>query len=275
VANLNEHVHDPLYNLWVKQEEFVSYIALPLIVKREVKGVLEVFHRSPFEPYQEWLDFLNTLAGQAVIAIEHTALLANLQATNQELIQAYDATIVGWSHAMDLRDREAEGHTQRVTSLTGQMAHAMGVPEFQLSHIRRGALLHDIGKLGVPDDILFKPGSRTSEEWVIMQKHPEYAYDMLSSIQYLKPALAIPYFHHEKWDGSGYPVGLQGEQIPLEARIFAVIDVWDALTSDRPFRAAWKKEEALAYIREQSGKHFDPQVVEVFFKVIESNYISS
>lgn len=149
------------------------------------------------------------------------------------------------------------------------MAGRMGMDAAQLAHVRRGALLHDIGKMGIPDAILLKPGPLTDEEWAIMHRHPQYAYEMLHPVQYLRPALEIPYCHHEKWDGSGYPRGLKGEEIPLSARIFAVADVWDALTSDRPYRPAWPQARALAYIREQAGKHFDPQVVRVFFEVIE------
>ena len=269
IPNLNEQTDDPLFNTLVVKEKFVSYVGVPLIVKREVKGVLEVFHRTSFQPYQEWLDFLNTLAGQTAIALENTSLLGNLKTSNQELEQAYDATLEGWSHAMDLRDKETEGHTRRVTELTLKIARAMGMTESQLLHIRRGALLHDIGKLGIPDHILFKPGNLTPEEWEIMQKHPEYAYEMLSSIQYLKPALPIPYFHHEKWDGSGYPLGLRGEHIPLEARIFSVIDVWDALLSDRPYRKAWTVERTLEHIRTLAGSHFDPVVVDCFMRIMK------
>jgi putative nucleotidyltransferase with HDIG domain len=270
IPNLNEQTNDLLFSTLVGEEGFISYIGVPLIIKREVKGVLEVFHRSSFQPYQEWLDFLNSLAGQAAIAIENATLLGNLQTSNQELSQAYEATIEGWSHAMDLRDRETAGHTQRVTELTLEMARAMGLDESRLIHIRRGALLHDIGKLGVPDHILFKPGELTAEEWEIMQKHPEFAYEMLSSIQYLKPALPIPYLHHEKWDGTGYPLGLRGEQIPLEARIFAVVDVWDALRSDRPYRKAWTVEKTMEYIRSLAGSHFDPGVVDYFMGIVKS-----
>jgi len=270
LPDLREQTQDPLFNFLVGEESFVSYFGVPLIVKREVLGVLEVFQRTFFQPYQEWLDFLNTLAGQTAIALENATLLGNLQASNQELAQAYDATLEGWSHAMDLRDRETEGHTQRVTELTLKVARAMGIGEDQLVHIRRGALLHDIGKLGIPDQILFKADQLTAEEWEIMQKHPEYAYDMLSSIHYLKPALPIPYFHHEKWDGSGYPLGLCGEQIPLEARIFSLVDVWDALLSDRPYRKAWTVERTLEYIRTLAGSHFDPNVVNCFIKVMKS-----
>jgi cyclic di-GMP phosphodiesterase len=191
---------------------------------------------------------------------------AKLREANAQLLSAYEATIEGWSHAMDLRDRETEGHSQRVTQLTVKMSQALGLGNDDIMHIRRGALLHDMGKIGVPDAILHKPGTLTDEEWVLMRKHPQFAYDMLYPIEYLRPALEIPYSHHEKWDGTGYPRGLKGEEIPMAARIFAVVDVWDALTSDRPYRPAWSEEEALKYIREQSGKHFDPNTVDLFFK---------
>ncbi len=152
----------------------------------------------------------------------------------------------------------------RVTELTQRLAEAMGIQSEEMVHIRRGVLLHDIGKMGIPDQILLKPGKLTDEEWVTMRRHPQYAFDMLSSIPYLRTALDIPYCHHEKWDGSGYPRGLKGEEIPLSARIFAVVDVWDALTTDRPYRAAWKEKDAVAYIEQQSGIHFDPQVAGLF-----------
>ena len=191
-----------------------------------------------------------------------------LQQAHAKLLEAYEATIEGWSHAMDLRDHETEGHSQRVTELTLQLAKAFGMKDEELMPIRRGALLHDMGKLGVPDSILQKPAKLTEQEWDVMRQHPQFAYDMLNPIEYLRPALEIPFGHHEKWDGTGYPRGLKGEEIPMAARLFAVVDVWDAVTSNRPYRAAWKQEEALAYIREQAGKHFDPQVVDLFFKVI-------
>lgn len=193
---------------------------------------------------------------------------AKLREANAQLLNAYEATIEGLSHALDLRDRETEGHSRRVTELTVRLAQALNIPEAEITHYRRGALLHDMGKIGIPDSILHKPDSLSEEEWVFMRKHPQLAYDMLHPIEYLRPALDIPYNHHEKWDGSGYPRGLKGEEIPTSARLFAVADVWDALTSNRPYRAAWSEAEALQYIREQSGKHFDPQVVELFFKVI-------
>jgi len=186
-------------------------------------------------------------------------------------LNAYEATIEGWSLAMDLRDKETEGHTRRVSEMTLRLAQAMGIDDEQLVHVRRGALLHDIGKLGSPDQILLRPGKRTDEEWQIMRQHPQFAYEMLKTIEYLIPAISIPYCHHEKWDGSGYPRGLSGEQIPLEARLFAVVDVWDALTSDRPYRPAWDHEKTLAYIKAGAGAQFDPQVVELFLKVLEQD----
>ncbi len=252
-------------------EDFVSYCGLPLWAKGQFIGVLEVFNRAQLNPDQDWFNFIETLAGQAAIAIDSINSFNEIQISNSKLILAYDATIEGWSRAMDLRDEETEGHTQRVTELTIQLARAVGVGNEGIVHIRRGALLHDMGKLGIPDRILLKPDKLTEEEWVIMRKHPVYAYDMLSSIEYLRPALDIPYCHHEKWDGSGYPRGLKGAEIPLAARIFAVIDVWDALTSNRPYRKAWTREQALEYIREQTGTHFDPQIVEVFLANLASS----
>jgi len=192
-----------------------------------------------------------------------------LEEANAQLLAAYEATIEGWSHAMDLRDRETEGHSRRVAELTVELAQALGLNAEEIVHLRRGALLHDMGKLGIPDSILHKPAALTDEEWSIMRQHPQLAYDMLHPIEYLRPALDIPYSHHEKWDGTGYPRGLKGEEIPVAARLFAVIDVWDALTSDRPYRPAWSEAEALNYIREQSGRHLDPRVVELFFKVVK------
>jgi len=194
---------------------------------------------------------------------------AKLQEAHSQLLSAYEATIEGWSHAMDLRDRETEGHSQRVMELTVKLAHACGLNDEAIHHLRRGALLHDMGKIGVPDSILHKPAALTDDEWKIMRKHPQLAYDMLYPIEYLRPALDIPYCHHEKWDGTGYPRQLKDTEIPLAARLFAIVDVWDAVTSDRPYRPAWTREAALAHIREQSGKHFDPQVVEAFFKLID------
>ena len=249
-------------------DHFVSYYGVPLIAKGQVLGVLEVFHRSPLAPDQAWLDFLEALAGQAAIAIENATLFAGLQRLNQDLTQAYDATIEGWSRALDLRDQETEGHSQRVTNYTLRLAQAMDIGEVELAHIRRGALLHDIGKMGVPDNILFKPGPLTDDEWSIMRQHPTHAYELLSPVDFLRPALDIPYCHHEKWDGTGYPRGLRGEQIPLAARLFAVVDVWDALSSDRPYRPAWPAGQVLAHLRSLAGSHFDPRAVEGFLQLL-------
>jgi HD-GYP domain-containing protein (c-di-GMP phosphodiesterase class II)/pSer/pThr/pTyr-binding forkhead associated (FHA) protein len=249
-------------------EGFIAYYGVPLVAEDQVKGVLEIFHRTPLSAGQEWVGFLEALAGQAAIAIDNATLFEKLQRSNSELALAYDTTLEGWSRALDLRDRETEGHTQRVTELTLRLAAALNVNVGQQLHVRRGALLHDIGKMGIPDNILLKPGSLTGDEWKVMRLHPTYAYELLAPIAYLRPALDIPYCHHEKWDGTGYPRGLKGEQIPLAARLFALVDVWDALNSDRPYHQAWSREKALAYIKEQPGKHFDPNVVELFLRVV-------
>jgi PAS domain S-box-containing protein len=275
ISNLRDEPEgDPLAARW-KGEEFVCYYGVPLIFKGQVKGVLEAFHRTTLEPDAEWLDFLDALAGQTAIAIENSTLFESLRRSNIELALAYDATIEGWSRALDLRDKETEGHTQRVAGITVRLARAFGLSEEELVQARWGALLHDIGKLGVPDGILLKPGPLTNEEWVAMKKHPTFAYEMISPIGYLRLALDIPYCHHEEWDGTGYPRGLKGAQIPLIARIFAVVDMWDALRSDRPYRAAWKEEKVCEHIRSLSGTHFEPQVVDVFMQNLDSFEASS
>jgi PAS domain S-box-containing protein len=252
-------------------EQFISYVGIPLLAKGQVKGVLEVFHREPLVLAAEWYAFLEMLAGQAAIAIDNAELFDHLESSNAELGLAYDSTLEGWASALELRDKETEGHTRRVTELTLRLAQALGVNKNELVQIYRGALLHDIGKMGVPDSIVLKPGPLTEEEWVIMRKHPQYAYDMLLPISYLRQALDIPYCHHEKWDGTGYPRSLKGGQIPLAARVFSVVDVWDALTSDRPYRKAWKAKKAKEYIYAQAGKQFDPKVVETFLREILSS----
>jgi PAS domain S-box-containing protein/putative nucleotidyltransferase with HDIG domain len=264
LPDLQETAHHMARPTFVSKNEFASYYGVPLIAKGQLLGILEVFHRQPLKVRSEWEDFLHTLAGQAAIAIDNATLFTELQGANLQLHLAYDATIEGWSEALDLRDKETEGHSQRVTELTVALARQLGMSDDELVHVRRGALLHDIGKMGVPDAILLKPGPLTDEEWVLMRQHPTFAYALLSKIQFLRPALDIPYCHHEKWDGSGYPRGLSGEQIPMAARIFAVVDVWDALTSDRPYRKAWSPERASAYIQEQAGSHFDRRVVDFF-----------
>jgi HD-GYP domain-containing protein (c-di-GMP phosphodiesterase class II) len=269
VPDLADAGPDPSRQYLINNEDFQSAFFAPLLSKGVVQGVLEVFSRTPLTPDAEWLSFLEALAGQAAIAIDNAQLFDNLQRSNQQLTLAYNATIEGWSRALDLRDKETEGHTQRVTDMTLRLARSMGLfSEEELVHIRRGALLHDIGKMGVPDNVLLKPGELDKDEEALMRNHPDYAYQLLSPILYLRKALDIPHFHHEHWDGSGYPQGLEGEQIPIAARIFAVVDVWDALRSDRPYRAGWPEDKVLAHIKSLAGEHFDPQVVEAFFQIL-------
>ncbi len=257
-------------------EEIRAAAWLPLVSKGRFHGVLEICLRRPAEMSVDWREFALAMAGQMAIALDNFLLFEQLQESNSELRAAYDATIEGWALALEMRDRETEGHTRRVTELTVSLARRLGLSDEELMHIRRGALLHDIGKIGVPDAILHKPGKLTPEEWEIMRKHPEFAYHFLSRIAYLRPALDIPYSHHEKWDGSGYPLGLKGEDIPLAARIFAVADVYDALATDRPYRKAWPRDQVLRYIAEQAGKHFDPHIVAVFLEMMrERGAISS
>ncbi len=270
VADLSAGDGDFLHARHLEDEDLVSYYVVPLIAKGQVKGVLEIFHRAPLTPDPGWLEFLQALVGQAAIAIDNASLFDELTHSNTELLIAYNATIEGWSRALDLRDRETEGHTRRVAEMAEHLAREMGLGENDLVQLRRGALLHDIGKMGIPDNVLLKPGRLNEDEWQVMRRHPVYAYEWLSPIDFLEPALVIPYCHHERWNGEGYPRGLQGESIPLAARIFAVVDVWDALSSDRPYRQAWPQEQVIAYLREQSGVQFDPEVVEVFCRLLES-----
>lgn len=250
----------------IAQAGYIAYYCTPLIAKGRVLGVVEIFNRKALPSDPDWISFFEALADQAAIAIDNASLMEMVEKTNQELIAAYDATIQGWAHALELRDVGTEGHSQRVLNLTLLIAREMGFQENDLVHFRRGALLLDIGKMAVPDAILFKAGPLLPEEWKIMRKHPQYAYELLSGVPFLKPALDIPYCHHERWDGSGYPRGLKGEEIPLAARIFAVVDVWDALLSNRPYRDAWDEERAKKYIQQNAGILFDPVIVEVFLK---------
>jgi len=257
----------PDWRALLDQEGLTAYAAVPLIAKGKTLGVIEVLRQHPFDPNTDWLDTLQTLAAQAAIAVDSAQLFLELQRGNLELGLAYQDTIEGWARALDLRDRETEGHSRRVTEMAVNLCRALGVSAAELVHVRRGALLHDIGKMGIADAILLKPGPLTEEEWVEMRKHPRYAAELLSSIHFLRPALDIPQHHHEKWDGSGYPQGLKGTAIPLTARAFAVVDVYDALTSDRPYRQAWPREQALNYLVEQAGTHFDPAVVQAFVRL--------
>jgi PAS domain S-box-containing protein len=269
-ASLSDEKSEFIRSDLFMQEGFYSYYGLPLKSKGLVKGVLELFHRAPFEPDAQWVSFAETVATQTAIAIDSAQLFQDLEHSNLEISLAYDTTLEGWAKALELRDHETEGHARRVVEMALNLAKIMGIKGAELVHLRRGALLHDIGKMGVPDNILQKAGPLDDDEWDIMRQHPIYAYNWLRSIRYLRPALDIPHYHHEKWDGSGYPEGLKGEQIPLSARMFAIIDVWDALRSDRPYRKAWSKEKALAFIDEEKGSHFDPQVVDAFLEMISS-----
>ncbi|HVT12993.1 MAG TPA: HD domain-containing phosphohydrolase [Fimbriimonadaceae bacterium] len=251
---------------WAFKDEMplCGYVILPVSVKREVVGFLEFFYPEPVVVNDDRRQFYEIVAGQVAIAYEDASLYENVGRAHQELKIAYDATLEGWVKAVDLRDKETEGHTQRVTALTVDLARMMKLPEEEIDEIRRGALLHDVGKVGIPDRILHKPGSLTDEEREVMNRHPVYAFEWLNRIKYLEKALEIPYCHHEKWDGSGYPRGLCGEEIPLSARLFAVVDVYDALTSARPYRPALSHATAMDMIRNDAGTHFDPYVVEMF-----------
>jgi putative nucleotidyltransferase with HDIG domain len=211
---------------------------------------------------------LNVISAVITVASMHNRNLIE-EDRQAELKSAYDGTLEGWAKALELRDKETEGHCRRVAELTIAVARRLGVPEREIRHIWRGALLHDIGKMGIPDEILMKPTSLSKEDWEIMYQHPVYAYNLLSGVNYLKEASIIPLYHHERWDGSGYPYGLKGEKIPLPARIFAVVDVWDALLSDRPYRSAWKQEDVSKYMVGQSGVLFDPRVVKAFFEIVK------
>jgi putative nucleotidyltransferase with HDIG domain len=194
------------------------------------------------------------------------------QRATAKLALAYDATLGGWARALEVRDQDTEGHSRRVSELTLELAREFGITGTELEQVQRGALLHDIGKIGIPDNILHKPGPLSEDEWNIMRKHPEYAYRLLAPIQFLTPALEIPYCHHERWNGTGYPRQLSGEQIPLAARVFAIADVWDALRSDRSYRKAWSEERARDYIASNAGVQFDPKAVEVFLRGVEPNH---
>ncbi len=261
-------IFSPSFAEILTNEKFVKYIATPMVIKGQIKGVLEVYHKSELEPSREWISFLEALAQQAAIALDNSQNFLELQKSQSVLLQAYDDTLMGWANFLDLRDKETEGHTVRVLERTMKAAQRLGVRDEDMEHLRRGVLLHDIGKVGVPDHILNKPGPLSDEEWVIMKKHPDYAYQMLSPIGFLKQALDVPYCHHERWDGTGYPRGLKGKEIPFTARIFTVFDVYDAITSDRVYNKGRTKESALAYLRENVGKVFDPDIIEVCIDVI-------
>lgn len=260
----------PAEKIVVEARNLVSILFFPLLLKEKAIGAFIVGTTTEIrQPTNKEIDLCNILSLQVSLAVANAQLYKKAQQAIVDLTQSYDATLEGWSRVLDMRDHATDEHTHRVADLTVALARRMGFPDLELGHIRRGALLHDIGKMGIPDAILQKPAALTKAEWEIMKTHPELAFQLLSRIGYLAPAMDIPYCHHEKWDGTGYPRKLKGEEIPLAARIFAVVDVFDALTSDRPYRRAWKKEDALAFIREQSGKHFFPEAVEAFLELLE------
>ncbi len=259
----------PAEQIVVDSRRLISILYYPLLLKDEAIGAFIVGTTGNVRKFnKDELGLCHALSCQSALAISNAQLYEQAQQALVDLKQAYDATLEGWSLALEMRDHDTDEHTHRVTDLTITLAKRMGIPESELENIRRGAFLHDIGKMGIPDAILQKPSALSKPEWTIMKKHPEIACEFLSKIDYLKPSLDIPYCHHEKWEGSGYPRKLKGEEIPMSARIFAVVDVFDALTSDRPYRKAWKKEDAVKYIEDQSGKHFDPDIVHVFLEVL-------
>ncbi len=240
----------------LKRDQSLAYDSRALLAKGNVVGVLTVGFRTGVKRHADQFQFLDALAGQTAIAIESASLLARLEFSRNELASAYDETLEGWARAIDLRDRETEGHSRRVTDLTLALARLVGVEESEIVAMRRGALLHDIGKLAIPDTILLKQGDLTDGEWQVMRQHPIYAKEFLKPISFLRSSLDFPNSHHEKWDGSGYPEGMKGSDIPIAARIFAFADVWDALRSDRPYRKAWSVEQTLKYFEAESGRHF-------------------
>ena len=267
------------YHAWPGRSP--QYEALPLAAVVEVPitfggekiGVLSAYESTESKRKYTEADarLLSLFAAQAAGVIRTARLLTDLRNATNDLSLAYDTTLEGWARALELRDKETLGHSRRVSELTLRLARRVGIPESEMTHVRRGVLLHDIGKMGIPDMLLKKTGPLNSDEWVEMRKHPTYAHELLEPIAYLRPALDIPYCHHEQWNGSGYPRGLKGSQIPLAARIFTIVDVYDALSHDRPYRGAWPMDKVIEYIREQSGKLFDPEITDAFLELIHEN----
>ncbi len=260
----------PAEKIVVGSRNLISILYFPLILKEDVIGVFIIGTTQKVRRFaKSEMDLCHILSYQVSLAVANALLYQKAQQALADLSHAYDSTLKGWSQVLDMRDHITDEHTSRVAELTVALAVKMGISGDELGHIRRGALLHDIGKMAIPDSILQKQGLLSEAEQEIMKTHPEKAYRLLSQIEYLAPAMDIPYCHHEKWDGTGYPRGLKGEEIPLSARLFAVVDVYDALTTDRPYRRAWSKEKALAHIQEQSGKHFSQDVAEAFLETMK------
>lgn len=236
---------------------------------RAIATVGELVYETRQQPIVEASGKVTGVIGVATDVTDRERAMRELEDSHRAVTEAYDSTLEGWVRALDLRDRETEGHTQRVTEMTLALARRAGVPEEEIIHVRRGALLHDIGKIGIPDSVLKKPGPLSEDEWHLMRKHPVWAKEMISGVPFLEAAIDIPYCHHERWDGNGYPQGLTGSEIPLVARVFAVVDVWDALLSDRPYSPAWAEWEVLDHLRKEAGGHFDPDVVKAFLELLE------
>lgn len=254
----------------VEERGLVSLLYVPVVARDRTEGVLIVGTDTQKGEFTEReVDLCRALSVEIAYALANARLYESVEAAARELRTAYDATLEGWSRALEMRDEETAGHTERVAELAVELGRALGLPRERLGDLKRGALLHDIGKMAVPDSILRKSDKLTEAEWETMRKHPEYAHSLLSNIGYLAPALEVPYCHHERWNGSGYPRGLKGAEIPLAARIFAVVDVYDALTSDRPYRPGWTQEAALEHIRSRAGIDFDPAVVDAFVRRVE------
>jgi putative nucleotidyltransferase with HDIG domain len=258
---------DPFFNFPELVQSMATLAGVPLIAQGKTLGALIVGSEHPMAEYE--LRLLTTVADITANGLQRASLYDQSLQQTQELLNAYNATLEGWALALELRDKETQGHSKRIAEQTIRLARRMGYDESQMENLRQGALLHDIGKMGIPDTVLLKPGTLTEAEWAIMRKHPVYARDMLSQIPFFKGSIDIPYCHHEWWDGTGYPQGLEGKQIPLAARIFAIVDAWDALISNRPYRKAWDKKEALKHIVNQAGTHFDPEVVDAFVKMLQ------
>lgn len=274
VPNVNLTTTDQKINKWLTAQGFQAYIGIPLISKGKMRGILESFYTQPISPDEDQIALLESFASQASIAIDNITGFNELQQTHTSLVLAYDSTLISWASSLETRHFETKGHTERVADITLQLARHLGVPKEQLIHIWRGALLHDIGKIMIPDSILLKTGPLSEEEWQVIRQHPLYATQLLSPISYLSTAREIPQYHHERWDGSGYPEGLKGTVIPFSARIFMVVEVFDALLNEQTYRPAWPREKAIAHLRENAGILFDPNVVEKFLELLERGLIS-
>ncbi|NPV41808.1 MAG: PAS domain-containing protein [Anaerolineae bacterium] len=270
IPNLKETPLDFNRN-YIPVENFTSYYARPISLKGKTIGVFEVFFKNAYFPEKDWEDFFEALTTQIAVAYDSTQKYSDLQKLQQNMAASLRSTIETWSKSLELHDIESYGHIRRVTNETLEIAKIMGIEEDQLPNIERGALLHDIGKLAIMDGILQKKGTLTEDEWKEIKRHPEISREMLSNVTLLEDAVDIPYSHHENWDGSGYPQGLKGENIPLAARIFAVVETYDAMISPRPYRAALTKQEAIQYLIDQKGKKFDPRVVDLFLETIKTS----